>query len=174
VIVFARLDSESDHLTQIDWWTVAGTVASAAGVALGLYVLHVAKGARSAAEDARVLAGKRNLAEELEQASQYIQQVGDYLQKREWTAVRIRAQEIMTGCRQSLTRWPDGLSEARRDDVLSVSSLVHSIADEAGSPDVNDFKAVKLKRLSSTQLQAAALLSNALGEARDRAERNGG
>lgn len=163
----------SDHLTQMDWWTITGTVASAVGVGLGLYVLHVAKGARSAARAARVLAGKRSLAEELEQANHYIQQIGDYLQEREWTAVRIRAQEIMTSCRQSLTRWPDGLSPARRNDVLNVTTLVHSIADEAGSPDVNDFRAAKLKRLSSTQLQAAALLSNALGEARGRAERDG-
>jgi hypothetical protein len=33
----------------MDWWTIAGTVASLAGFALGLYVLRVAKGARAAA-----------------------------------------------------------------------------------------------------------------------------
>ena len=88
-------------------------------------------------------------------------------------AVRIRAQEIMNSCRESLARWPDGLSEHRKNDVLSASSLVHSIADEAAAPDVNDFKAAKLRRLSNTQLQVAELLSAALGEARNRVEREG-
>jgi hypothetical protein len=157
----------------MDWWTIVGASASLAGLALGLYVLHVAKGARSAANEARVLARKRSLAEELEEASRSIEQVGDFLHKREWMAVRIKAQEIMTSCRQSLTRWPDGLSEDRKNDILSASSLVHSLADEAASPEVNDFKPTKLKRLSNTQLDVAELLSSALGEARNRAERDG-
>ena len=157
----------------MDWWTIVGTLASLTGLGVGLYVLRVAKGARGAARDARVLARKRNLAEELEQARKNIEQVGDYLNKREWMAVRIRAQEIMTSCRESLTRWPDGLSEDRKNDVLNASSLVHSIADEAAAPDVSDFGPAKLKRLSSTQLRAAELLSGALGEARNRAERDG-
>jgi hypothetical protein len=66
------------------------------------------------------------------------------------------------------------LSEQRRDDVLNASRLVNSIADMAGDPDVNDFKSAKLRRLSSIQLQAAGLLSDALGEARNRAEEDGG
>jgi hypothetical protein len=65
------------------------------------------------------------------------------------------------------------LSEKRKDDVLSASRLVHSIADVAAAPDVADFTPAKLKRLSSTQLQAAGLLSDALGEARNRADRDG-
>jgi len=145
-------------------------MASVAGLLLGLYVLKVAKGARKAAREARVIAGKRNLAEELQQAQKSIEQIGDYINKREWMAVRIRAQEIMTSCRESLTRWPEGLSIDERNNVLSVTSLVNSIANEAADPDVNDFRSAKLKRLSATQLRAAELLSSALGEARNRAE----
>lgn len=88
-------------------------------------------------------------------------------------AVRIRAQEIMTSCREGLTRWPDGLSEERRNDVLTVTSIVHSIADEAAAPDANNFKPSKLKLLSKAQLEAAGLLSGALGEARNRIESDG-
>jgi hypothetical protein len=157
----------------MDWWTIVGTLASVLGLGVGLYVLSVAKDARSAARDARVLARKRNMAEELEQSRKYIEEVGQYLNKREWEAVRIRAQEIMTSCRESLTRWPDGLSEDRKNDVLSVSSLVRSIANEAASPEVADFKPPKLRRLSNTQLKAAELLSSVLGEARNRLERHG-
>jgi hypothetical protein len=130
--------TEFYSMTQIDWWTIVGT-----------------------------------LAEELEQARKNIEQVGDYLNKKEWMAVRIRAQEIMTSCRESLTRWPDGLSENRKNDVLSASALVRSIADEAAAPDVSEFRLAKLKRLSNTQLQAAELLSGALGEARNRVEEEG-
>jgi hypothetical protein len=160
-------------MTQIDWWTIVGTLASLAGFALSWYVLSVAKDARSAAEGAQALASKRSLSEELEQAKRNIEQIGDFLNKKEWMAVRIRAQEIMTNCREGLTRWPDGLSEERRNDILAVSSLVESVADQAAAPDVNDFAPSKLKMLSKTQLRAAGLLSDALGEARKRVDRDG-
>jgi hypothetical protein len=160
-------------MTQMDWWTIVGTLASLVGLVVGLYVLSVAKDARSAALGAQELASKRNLAEELEQAKRNIEQIGDFLNKREWMAVRIRAQEIMTSCREGLTRWPEGLSEERRNDVLTVSSLVQSIAEQAAASDVDDFKPTKLKLLSKAQLQAAGLLSDALGEARKRVDRDG-
>jgi hypothetical protein len=97
----------------MDPWTVIGTVASVLGFGLGIWVLIVAKGAKQAAEAARSWARKRTLAEELNLAKQYIEQVGDFLNTQEWMAVRIRSQEVMTRCRESLTRWPDGLSEQR-------------------------------------------------------------
>lgn len=170
---FARYTREFLCMTQMEPWTIVGALTSLAGLGLGLYVLHVAKGARAAAREARVLASKRNLAEELEQARKNIELVGDYLNQKEWTALRIRAQEIMTSCRESLTRWPNGLSEDRKNDVLSASSLVHSLADEAAAPDVSEFKSAKLRRMSNIQLQAAELLSGALGEARNRVEAEG-
>lgn len=157
----------------MDWWAIVGTVSSVIGLGVGVYVLIVAKGARAAAQDARVLARKRTLAEELEHAKKYIEQVGDYLQNREWMAVRIRAQEIMTSCRESLTRWPDGLSQDRKNDILNASALVRSIAEVAASPDLANIKPTKLTRLTQTQLEATELLSNALGEARNREERHG-
>lgn len=79
----------------------------------------------------------------------------------------------MTTCRESLTRWPDGLSESGRDHILTASTLVHSIAEMAASPGANDFKLSELKRLSMTQLDAAERISSALGEARNREERHG-
>jgi hypothetical protein len=160
-------------MSQNDWWTIIGTIASIAGFGVGVYVIHVTTEARQAAREARVLARKRNLAEALEDAKTQVEQVGDFLSKKEWTAVRIRSQEIMVSCRESLTRWPDGLSEERRNDVLTASSLASSIANEAASADTAAFKNPKLKRLSGTQLQVAQLLSAALGEARGVAERDG-
>lgn len=158
---------------RMDSWTIVGTVASVLGLGIGIWVLIVAKGAKDAADAARAWARKRTLAEELNQAKQHIEQVGDFLSKQEWMAVRIRSQEVMTLCRESLTRWPDGLSAPSRDDILSASRLVHSIADKAASPDANLFRPADLKRLSTTQLRAAEFISGALGEARRREERDG-
>lgn len=113
------------------------------------------------------------MAEELDQAKKYIEEVGTFLQNKEWTAVRIRAQEVMTSCRLSLTRWPEGLSQERRSDILTASTLIRSIAELASDPAAGAFSNAKLKRLSSTQLEAAGLLSDALGEATNHAEQDG-
>ena len=72
-----------------------GVVASVAGFLLSLYVLKVAKGARRAAEEARALARKRDLVEELGDASQKLQQVGNFLQRGEWLGVQIRTAEVL-------------------------------------------------------------------------------
>jgi hypothetical protein len=153
--------------------TLIGTVASVLGLGVSVWVLFVARSARDAARETRAWARRRSLADELNQAKQYIGQIGDFLHTQEWMAVRIRAHEVMTSCRESLSRWPDGLSEARRDDVLSASRLVYSIAEKAASPEANDFKPSDVKKLSATQLEAAGLISSALGEARNREERDG-
>jgi hypothetical protein len=62
-------------------WTVIGTLASVIGLGLGVYVIIVARGAREAAQAARVVARRRNLVEELESASQKVQQVGNFIQQ---------------------------------------------------------------------------------------------
>jgi hypothetical protein len=166
-------DSRKDFRGGMEPWTVTGTIASFLGLGLGIRVLYVATDARRAAREARSWARKKSLTEELQQAQQNIEQVGDFLHKQEWMAVRIRAQEIMTTCQECLTRWPDGLSEARRDDVLNAITLVRSIAQKAASSGADDLKPADLKRISGTQLNAAALISGALGEARNREERDG-
>ena len=157
----------------MDGWTIVGTIASIAGFGLSWYVLVVAQDARTAAREARVLAAKRTLAEELDQAKKYTEEVGTFLQNRQWTAVRIRAQEVMTSCRQTLTRWPHSLSEQRRDDVLTASTLIRSIAELAADPTTNNFSNAKLRQMSTTQLEAAGLITNALGEARNHVEQDG-
>jgi len=61
------------------WWTAVGTIAGVIGLILSVYVVIVARGAREAAEAARSLGQKRNLVEELENANQKIQQVGNFI-----------------------------------------------------------------------------------------------
>src|SRR4029077_11184510 len=118
----------------IDLWTVIGTLAGVAGLAVGVWTLVVARGAREAAQAARKLARQRNLVEELEGASQKIQQVGNFIQQEEWAAVRIRTEEIQAACKLSLTRWPDQLSEERRNELLTAAKLMHSITMAAHNP----------------------------------------
>jgi hypothetical protein len=161
------------NMTHIALWTIVGTIASIAGLGVSLYVLRVAKGARKAARDARVVAQRTSLVEELEQAQKNAGQVGDYLNKREWMAVRIRAEEIMMNCNRSLTRWPTELSEARKNDLLIAAQHFRSIASEAATSEVGNFKPAKLRLMSDAQLSGAELLSGALGEAHNRAERDG-
>lgn len=155
------------------WWTVAGTLASFVGVAVGLYVLCVAKGAKKAALDASADARKRSLAEELGDASRKVQQVGDFLQAQEWLAVRIRADEILASCKATLTRWPDGLTTPRRDDLLTASTLVHSIAEKAATSGIQGLTPADRKRLAAAQLTVTGLINAALGEARKKEERSG-
>jgi hypothetical protein len=78
----------------MDAWTIVGTVASLIGLALGLWVLSVAVDAKTAAQETRAWARKKSLSEELQQAQQHVEQIGDFLHKKEWMAVRIRAQEV--------------------------------------------------------------------------------
>jgi hypothetical protein len=101
------------------WWTVIGTAAGGAGLFVGIYTLIVAKGARRAAQDASTAARSRNLVEDLGSANQKVQQVGNFIQQEEWLAVRLRAEEILAICRSVLTRWPDQLSDDRKDELAT-------------------------------------------------------
>ena len=148
---------------------IIGVFASIGGLVLSFWVLHVAQGARRAAVEARNVARRKNLIEELEGSHRRIQQVGDLIQAREWIAVRIMATEILGSCRAMLTRWPDGLSEPRRNDLLNASRVVHSIADKVGGAAEVDPDAHQL--LSRAQLKAMGLINDALGEAHRKEER---
>src|SRR5579859_6999190 len=96
---------------------IIGTVASVAGLGISIYLIFVTQAARDAARDARSLARKLNLVEELESASQKIQQVGSFIQQDQWVAVRLRSEEILSACQITLSRWPDHLTETRRNEI---------------------------------------------------------
>ena len=156
------------------WWTVIGTVASAIGLGVGVYVIFVAKGAREAAEAARALARKRSLVEELEGASQKIQQVGQFIQQEQWLAVRMRTEEILSVCKVTLSRWPDHLSMERRNEVITASSLVRSIAMTAAECASGVLTPKQKRSMNDAHLRASEHISSALGEARREEERSEG
>ena len=107
----------------------------------------------------------------LESASHKIQQVGNFIQQEQWTAVRLRAEEILTSCKLTLTRWPDQLSEERRNEVLTASSLMRSIT--LATADSADGVILQKKKISDAHIRASGHISSALGAARREEERDG-
>jgi hypothetical protein len=154
-------------------WTAAGTIAGALGLGVSIYLIFVTRGAREAAEDAKATVQaatrKRGLIEELENVNHKADQLGALLQHQQWFAVQMRIQEILTICTQVLSRWPDGLSEGKRDDLLTAADLARSISTKISA---NEFDASERGRLVAVQLKISTRISSALGEARKTEERN--
>ncbi len=144
------------------WLTIVGTVSGVAGLGVSIYLIFVTRDARDAARGARALARTRNLVEELEGASQKIQQVGTFIQQDEWMAVRLRSEEILAACQITLTRWPDHLSEERRNEVISASALMRSIAKTAANFDSEEIATPQKKRISDAQVRASSHISSDL------------
>lgn len=151
-------------------WTVTGTVVSIIGTGISVYLIFVTRAARDAARAASAAARKRNLVEELESASQKTQQVGNFIQQDEWAAVRMRTEEIMVACKVALTRWPDHLTEERRNEVLKASTLMRSIATESANGAISP---EQKRKISDAHIRASGHISSALGEARKAEERDG-
>jgi hypothetical protein len=153
-------------------WTAVGTAASVVGLAISIVLIFITSGARKAAEEAKAAtetaARKRGLVEELENINHKADQLGVLLQHEQWFAVQMRVQEVLAICSQILSRWPDGLSEEKRNDLLSASQLVRSIASRLAS---KEFSPAERKKLVDTQLKVSTRISFALGEAKNAMER---
>ena len=154
-------------------WTIVGTLASLAGLGISVYLIFVTRAARDAARGARAFARKMNLVEELESASQKIQQVGTFIQQEEWVAVRLRSEEILGSCQVTLSRWPDHLTEARKNEIITASSLIRSIATNAANQNEGKMDNPRKRKINDAHIRASAHISSALGEARRSQEREG-
>lgn len=153
-------------------WTAVGTLASVIGVALSIYVVRVTRGARRAARAAeravQVSTRKRGLVEELENVHHKADQLGALLQHAQWFAVQMRIQEISATCSQILSRWPDGLSEEKRENLTMAAGLARSIGTRISA---SEFDASECGKLVGVQLRLSDHISGALGEARKMEER---
>jgi hypothetical protein len=140
---------------------------------VSIYLIFVTRGARKAAQDAKdavqAATRKRGLIEELENVNHKADQLGALLQHQQWFAVQMRIQEILTICTQVLSRWPDGLSEDKRDDLLTAAELARSISTKISA---SEFDGSERGRLVGVQLKISTRISSALGEARKTEERN--
>lgn len=153
---------------------IVGGAASVIGLAFTVRVLFVARGARKAAEEARTLARRRNLVEELDDASHKLQQIGIFLHQQEWFGIQLRIDEVAAVCRSAMTRWPDHLPEERRNDVLTAVQLLRSVATVASAVVGREPTQAENKKLTTTHSRASELINDALGEAYKGEERDGG
>lgn len=154
-------------------WTAVGTVASVVGLIIGIVLIFIGRGARKAAVAAKVAAQaaaqRRSLVEELEAVSQKLGQLSYLLRDEQWTAAHMRTDEILATCKIVLTRWPDGLPQERKDDVLTATQLARSIATKISTQ--TEFTPAERKKLATTHSDLSGLMAAALGEARKIEER---
>ncbi len=164
----------NNYLPAID---IAGAAASVIGLGFTIYVLCVAKGAKRAAEGARVAAlsmvRKRSLVEDLEDVRRMVQQIGDLIQQEEWMAVRMRTEEIIGTCKSAMARWGDALGAETKDGVGTAATVLQTIAARSSEFGGRELTAAEKKKLITTHLNASGLIHTALGEARRLEERTG-
>lgn len=159
----------------ISVWTAVGTIASAVGLGISVWLIFITKGARKAAEDAeetvQTYTRKRDLVQELEAVNHRADQLGALLHHEQWFAAQMRIQEIQSSCSEILSRWPDGLPEEKRGDLLRAAELSRSIARRLPSDTQTRPTEAERGRLVDVQLKVNRHISSALGEARKTEER---
>jgi hypothetical protein len=98
------------HFLSDNW----GSLVGALGLLLTILTLVAARGAKQAAEEASTIGRRRNLVEELEEASGKMQQLGGWVRDQKWELVQVRAQEVLAPCASPCCR--DGVitSDLRR------------------------------------------------------------
>jgi hypothetical protein len=130
----------------------------------------VARGAREAAEDARAVARRRSLIEELEEADRRIQEIGGFVRDRKWEIVQLQSQKVLGDCRAMLARWGEHLGLGA-NDLRTVSTLLSSIAQLAHESNLRELTVAEQGDIFRAQLRADELVSTALGHARGTEER---
>lgn len=153
---------------ELRWWGEFfsvhwGDLASVASLVIASITLWVAKKAREAAEGARELAKRRNLAEELQELQNKIEQVGIFLRDNKWDLVHLRAQEIVGGCSTLPSRWKKELSAESRGNIILAREQVRSIAAVALRAPRTPPQARELRQVERAQQRAHELLSGELG-----------
>ncbi len=160
LVVFALLlafsstrQATTDFATE-NW----GSIASVWGLAVSIYVLFVAKGARKAAEDARSAERVRTALEELEDSADKCTELGQFARDKKWDLVHLRAHEVMESCRITVARWgEDQALKDSRNKVLQVATLMRSIVEETHNANVNQ------RTVLEAQLNSAEKLSAVVG-----------
>lgn len=147
-----------------------GNLASVWGLGVSVYVLWVAKGARTAAnratveaehaaQAARYVARTRGALEDLQVALGASRQVSQHAGAQNWQIVKLKAEEVMESCRIILNRWEDtpALKDSR-NSLNQAAALMRTIAMEASKTAPN------LQRVVKTQLDAHDHISSVEGK----------
>jgi len=153
------------------WLDLIGTLASVAGLIVSLYVLSVAIDVKEAVEEARVVARRRSLAEELDDVASKLLRLGTLIQHQEWLGVQMGIEEIVAICKMATMRWPDHLPE-NMEGVRTATTLLQSIATQSAELAGHELTPPQKKKLIGVHLRASGLVNSARGEARRDEERN--
>jgi hypothetical protein len=130
-------------------WRNWGNIASVWGLLVSIYVLFVAKGARTAAREARL----RTVLEDLADASQKCDDVGLFAEDQKWPLVKLRAAEVEATCRSITARWEkDGALKQSRNNVLQVADLMLSIVEAIDDQTQDRQTILAAQRKSNTKL----------------------
>jgi hypothetical protein len=165
VLLFVRILTSETITCELrnDW----GNIASVWGLAIGIYVLVVATGARRAAEEARLRSKRLSLTVELEATAHKVQEVGHFLSTGNWEVVRIRSEEISNTCQAALGEWSDDpLRKKTRDRLILAAKIMRSIAERSATVETNPPTADERKETKAAQLRVSELLNTVLGESR--------
>jgi hypothetical protein len=177
--ILARLSALHPPFWKDYGYLIAQIIALAGGVFSFLAYIEASKAfreaqsAKEAAKEARGLARRRSLMEDLEDVSHKLQQVGIFLQQQEWFAVQLRIDEIAATCRSAMTRWSDHLQEGTRNNVLTSVQLIRSIARQTSDFADREPSLEEIRKLSKAYSNASDRINAALGEARRLEERLG-
>jgi hypothetical protein len=149
-----------------------GSIASVAGLALTVWTLTVAQGAKRAAERAFTVSRRQSLAVELEGAYDRVRQIGGFLRDRKWELTQLRVEEVLGTFTGVSPRWGDQLSEDSRRALVTVSTLLRSLGRLAAESSIRPLTEVEHRQGLRAQLRISELASQVLGEARRTTERS--
>jgi hypothetical protein len=148
-----------------------GNLASAAGLGVSVWVLTIAQKAKVAAEEAREAARLKSLVGVLEEAYERIVQVGIFVRNQEWDLVRLRGEEVATGCNMVRVRWGGKMSESSNGNLVEASEIARTITRAADAGSVRQLSRAERRQALDSQLALGNLISTVLGEARRTEER---
>jgi len=86
----------------------------------------------------------------------------------------MRTEEILASCKVALGRWPDHLSESRKNEIISAASLMQSITLAVGGCNDSEMSGQQKKKIRDAHIRASGHISSALGEAQRKEERDRG
>lgn len=130
-------------------WSNWGNIASVWGLFVSIAALFFAKGARTAAREARL----RTALEDIENAAKKCTQIGVFAQDEKWLVVRLWAVEVESTCRSTVARWEN--SPALRDSgskLLRVANLMSAIIDEVDNAAPNKKNILDAQHSSDNKL----------------------
>lgn len=153
------------------WLSWLSATAGVVSLALTIWLLVVAEGAKHAAERAVGQIRRQSLREDLESMHEKIQQVGIFLGAGNRALAGLRAREVLGAGTSATSRWKDELPAQDREDLAMTVSLAKSIILAVEDVEGRVPTAEQLRSIAAAQLRAEERLSRLVGQARRASDR---